>query len=427
MSKDGKIYHVAWSIRAEHDDNGKICGFAATARDMTRAMQAEQERRQMEEQLHQAQKLESIGQLAGGIAHDFNNMLSVIIGSTELAHSKCKGSAAIADNLTDIYNAARRSADLTRQLLAFARKQNISPQTINLNELVEGMLKMLKRLIGENIDIVWEGETGTWSVNIDPSQFDNIMTNLCLNARDAISGFGTITIRTQNTHLDENDKALHPEIIPGDYVLFSIEDDGCGIDDQSLLNIFDPFFTTKGIGQGTGLGLASVMGAVKQNHGYIYAQSEVDRGTIFKIYFPRDIRETQNKKKIVNYSNHEGSETILLVEDDKMLLQLTATILKGYGYRVLEAHTPEIALSVCREQPGSINLLITDMIMPVMNGKELSEKIQSFFPEIKVLFISGYSSDIISDHGVLQKGSLLLQKPVSSEILTTKVREILDA
>jgi PAS domain S-box-containing protein len=425
VSINGQVHLMAWSIRAEYDDAGQVSGFAGTARDVTEKRRAEKERANLENQLLQAQKMESIGQLAGGVAHDFNNMLSVILGHAELALMKSEPSQPIAVSLKEICKAAIHSSELTRQLLTFARKQTISPKVLDLNELVTGMLKMLQRLIGENIHIAWYPSPKLWPVKIDPSQFDQILTNLCLNARDAISGTGTITIRTANDPGDL-DSRLHPEFIPGDYMRLSVSDDGCGMDQETLARIFEPFFTTKEIGVGTGLGLATVMGAVKQNNGYIYVQSEPGQATTFDVYLPRVDATLDAEPERRKESIRRGSETILVVEDDPMVLQLITVMLEKGGYRVLAAETTDMAQSLAKEETGPIHLLISDVIMPVMNGKELSERLQILRPEMKVLFMSGYTADIISSHGVVQEGVHLLQKPITFEPLGNAVRDILD-
>jgi len=327
VSTNGQVHLMAWSIRAEYDDAGQVSGFAGTARDVTEKRRAEKERANLENQLYQAQKMESIGQLAGGVAHDFNNMLSVILGHAELALMKSEQSQPIAVSLKEICKAATHSSELTRQLLTFARKQTISPKVLDLNELVAGMLKMLQRLIGENIHIAWYPSPKLWPVKVDPSQLDQILTNLCLNARDAISGTGTITIRTENDP-GTLDIRLYPEFIPGDYVRLSVRDDGCGMDQETLAHIFEPFFTTKEIGAGTGLGLATVMGAVKQNNGYIYVQSEPEQGTTFDVYLPRVEATLDFEPERRKGSIRRGSETILVVEDDPMVLQLITVMLE---------------------------------------------------------------------------------------------------
>ena len=389
---------------------------------------AEDDREKLQAQLAQAQKIESIGQLAGGVAHDFNNMLGVILGHTELALKKAGPSQPLVDNLKQIRDAAERSADLTRQLLTFARKQNISPKVLDLNQTVAGMLNMLQRLIGENINLSWNPGANLWSVKVDPSQIDQILANLCVNARDAITGNGKITIKTTNSFIDERYSASRPYVLlPGEYVQLSVSDDGCGMDPGVQSHIFEPFFTTKDIGSGTGLGLAMVYGAVKQNSGFITIYSEPGQGTIFNLYFPRVNEEVETIRETTEKQDIRGTETILLVEDDEMLLRLETDILEEAGYQVLVAPTIDLALELGKNHPEHIHLLITDMIMPGMNGRELSEKLSAHRPDMEVLFMSGYTADIISKHGVIEEGVHFLQKPVTFDMLTTKVREVLDA
>jgi PAS domain S-box-containing protein len=422
--QDGTIVDVEISVQFVRELDKRFFVFV---RDLTRQKLAEDERNRLQLQLQQAQKIESIGHLAGGIAHDFNNMLGVILGHADLALMKADPSNPFVPNLEEIRKAAEKSADLTRQLLTFARKQTIAPKVLDLNETVAGMLSLLQRLIGENIHLSWQPATDLWPVKVDPSQFDQILTNLCLNARDAITGAGTITIQTDNSSLDETDRGLHSEIVPGDYVRLTVSDDGSGMDKETLEHIFEPFFTTKEVGSGTGLGLASVLGAVKQHNGYVYAQSEPGHGTTVNVFLPRVETSVAAVPEPTEKPHRGGTETVLLVEDDKMLLRLLKSMLEKSGYRVLAAGTPEIAESLSREHPGPIHLLISDLVMPVMNGRELSEILQPLRPEMKVLFMSGYSADIISSQGVIHKGIHLLSKPVSFETLTKAVRSILDA
>lgn len=395
-------------------------------KEITERKQAEEERGKLEHQIKQTQKIESIGQLAGGVAHDFNNMLGVILGHAELAMRKAGPSSPFIPDLEAIRSAANRSADLTRKLLTFARKQTIAPKVLDLNETVAGMLQMLQRLIGENIQLSWNPEISLWPVKVDPSQIDQILANLCVNARDAISGTGKITIKTANSSMDESFCVSHPEVVPGDYVQLSFSDDGKGMDKDVQSHVFEPFYTTKGIGEGTGLGLATVYGAVRQNSGAITLYSEPGHGTVFNIYLPRVITAIDVVPEITAEPLQPGAETVLLVEDDKMLLQLKTSMLEKCGYTVLPALTPGIALSLARQYTSPIHLLLTDVIMPEMNGKELSEKITALRTETRVIFMSGYTADIISRQGVIEAGVHFLQKPVSLEALTSKVREVLD-
>ena len=370
--------------------------------------------------------MDSVGRLAGGVAHDFNNMLGVIIGHTDIAIESIENSHPVQANLEEISKAANRSADLTRQLLAFAHKQTIAPRVMDLNETVAGMLKMLQRLIGENIDLRWRPGKALWPVRVDPSQIDQILANLCVNARDAIAGVGSLTIETGNrTFLP--DTVTIAGVLPGEYVLLAVSDDGHGMGKEILPKIFEPFFTTKDIGKGTGLGLATVYGIVKQNHGFIDVQSEQARGTTFQIFFPRHSGEVEPaRSKAPAKGTLGGKETILLVEDEPVLLELTSQMVEMQGYTVLAAHSPNEALRLSEVHPGPIHLLMTDVVMPEMNGKDLACKLLSLHPDLRCLFVSGYTADVIAHHGVLDEGVHFLQKPYTVQVLSKKVREVLD-
>ncbi|MBF0398690.1 MAG: response regulator [Desulfobacterales bacterium] len=375
-------------------------------------------------QLAQAQKMESVGRLAGGVAHDFNNMLGVILGNIEMALEEVPPNQPLHDNLKEIEKAASRSADLARQLLAFARKQTISPKVIDLNETVEGMLKMLRRLIGENIDMSWNPGVGLWPVKMDPAQLDQILANLCINAKDAIDGVGNIAIHTENTTLDDAYCDKHQGFLPGDYVLLSVSDTGCGMNEETKSQIFEPFYTTKKIGKGTGLGLATVYGAVKQNNGFINVISELGRGTCFNIYLPRySAKLTHKAEECGTQSMAKGKETILLVEDEPAILKMTQRMLEMMGYAVLPASTPGEAIQIAKEYSGHIDIVMTDVIMPEMNGKDLAKNLMSLYPDIKRLFMSGYTADVIAHHGVIDHGVHFIQKPFSKNDLAKKLRE----
>jgi len=396
-------------------------------RDITERKRSEENQLQLRKQLIQAQKMESVGRLAGGVAHDFNNMLSVILGYTELALHDVTPGTRLADYLLQIFNAARHSADITRQLLAFARKQTIAPQILDFNDAVSSMLNMVRRLIGEDIDLVWLPTANLWSIKMDPSQLDQILANLCINARDAISGVGKITIETENIIFDEAYCAHHPGSIPGEYVLLAQSDNGCGIDKETLEHIYEPFFTTKQMGKGTGLGLATVYGIVKQNNGFINVYSELGRGTTFKIYLPRHRARTEPAAKTdAKQLAVRGDETILLVEDEPAILALTKTMLVCLGYTVLSANTPTEAIRLAKSSIGQIQLLFTDVIMPEMNGRDLAGHIMSLHPHLKVLFMSGYTTNVIAQHGVLDHGVQFIEKPFSKKDLATKIRLVLN-
>jgi two-component system cell cycle sensor histidine kinase/response regulator CckA len=388
--------------------------------DVTERKQAEAEKARLEEQIHQAQKLESIGRLAGGVAHDFNNMLSVILGRTELALLQSGTDEPLIATLEEIRKAAERSANLTRQLLAFARKQTISPVVLDLNDTIEGMLKMLRRLIGEDINLVWLPRTGLWPVKIDHSQVDQILANLCVNSRDAIAGVGTISIETDMVegNLAQPDNA-------DDVVVLRVSDTGCGMNAETLEHIFEPFFTTKLVGQGTGLGLSTVYGIVQQNHGTIEVSSTPGQGTTFTIRLPRYVAGSDQRPAPATGPTINSHETILLVEDEPAILEVSRMMLQRLGYQVLPAVSPQEALRIAGEYTGPIDLLMTDMIMPGMHGKELSERLLTRHPGLKCLFMSGYTADTIGAEGELESGISFIQKPFSLQHLAASVRDAL--
>jgi len=388
---------------------------------------ADAERERLQAQLLQAHKMEAVGRLAGGVAHDFNNMLQVILGRTEMALGEIDLDSPLHQDLQEILKAAEHSADLTRQLLAFARKQTINPKVLDLNDTVSGMLKMLRRLIGEDIDLAWMPGHNLGKVKIDPAQIDQILANLMVNARDAIDGVGRVTIETENVAFDQAYCADHPGFVPGQYVLLAVSDDGRGMDKDILDKIFEPFFTTKGVGRGTGLGLATIYGIVKQNEGFINVYSEPGQGATFRIYLPRFPDEAVEAQAAQTAGPlRGGTETVLLVEDEETILNLGRTILEGLGYRVLTAGAPSQAVRLAEEHPGAIDLLITDVVMPEMNGRDLAEKIKSIRPELKCLFMSGYTANVIVHRGVLAEGVRFIQKPFSMRDLAEKVRQVLD-
>jgi two-component system cell cycle sensor histidine kinase/response regulator CckA len=371
--------------------------------------------------------MESVGRLAGGVAHDFNNMLGVIIGRSEMALDQVVPSQPLHADLLEIRKAAERSANLTRQLLGFARKQAAAPRVLDLNETVQSMLQMLSRLIGEDVSLSWQPKTALWPVKVDPSQIDQVLANLCLNARDAITDFGKITIETGNRAFDEAYCADHPGLVPGEYVLLAVSDNGCGMDQPTMSHIFEPFYTTKAMGKGTGLGLATVYGIVKQNSGFINVSSEPGQGTSFMIYLPRhagsgEQAQAQGTARAVL----RGQETILLVEDEPASLKMVTTMLEKQGYTILAAGTPREAIRLARESAGKIHLLVTDVVMPEMNGRDLAENLRSFCPRLKSLFMSGYTSNVIAHHGILDGGVHFIQKPFSRNDLTSTVRDLLD-
>ncbi|MEJ2157253.1 MAG: PAS domain S-box protein [Desulfobacteraceae bacterium] len=419
--KNGELFWEQATIAPIRDTDNNISHYVAVKEDIT-------QRKELEEQLRQSQKMEAVGQLAGGVAHDFNNMLGVIIGHAELALGNADLADGLRKNLKEILAAGLRSSDITRQLLAFARKQTIAPKVLDLNETVEGMLKLLRRLIGEDIDLVWMPGAGLWPVKMDPSQIDQILANLCINARDAISGVGRISIETKRVVFDKAYCEIHRGFSPGEYVMLAVSDTGSGMDKVTKEKIFEPFFTTKGMGMGTGLGLATVYGIVKQNQGFINVYSESGEGSTFKIYLLRHATPLRrDKKAIAKPQDLKGDETILLVEDEALNLELFEMMLKTYGYQVIAASSPRDALHEAEGYAGKIHMLLTDIIMPEMNGQDLAEAIASDYPDIMCLYMSGYTDNIIVHQGILDEGVHFIQKPFSMLDLAVKVREVLDA
>jgi len=394
--------------------------FITTAQDIT-------DYKKTEEQFLQAQKMEAIGRLAGGIAHDFNNMLTVILGHAQLGLMNLDPLNPIYHRFVEIENAARRSAELTKNLLAFARKQPISPKTLNLNTTIEDMLKMLKRLIGENIELRWFPGEDIWPVRFDPAQLNQVIMNLVVNARDAIEDVGAITIETENVILDESYCRNHLGFYPGEFVMLAISDNGAGMDKEVLAHIFEPFFTTKDVDKGSGLGLSTVYGIIKQNNGFINAYSEPNKGTTFKIYTPRYTGNGKREqvKEDMDVLMGKG-ETVLLVEDEKDVLELCSRMLEELGYRVISANGPNEAIKEVQEYTGVIHLLLTDVIMPEMNGKELAKAIRDIRPDIRCLFMSGYTNNAIIHNGIIMEGITYIQKPFSLHELSIKVRQALD-
>ena len=427
-TKDGQYKWILDQAKiVSSDAQGNPLRMCGTHKDITERKVAEQEREKLQNQLTQAQKMESIGRLAGGVAHDYNNISSIIIGFSELALDSVEHSDPLREDLLEILTAAKRSTDITRQLLAFSRQQTIAPSILDLNDTIGSMLKMLQRLIGEDIDLAWLPGDGVWPIKIDPSQVDQIMANLCVNARDAIANVGKLTVETKNIDFDEDYCADHPGFSPGEYVVLAVSDDGCGISPEVLENIFEPFFTTKGLGEGTGLGLATVYGIVKQNNGFINVYSEEGGGTTIKVYLSRHSGQKISviKENIAEMPLSCG-ETILLVEDEASILKLGKRILEELGYTVLAATSPNEAVSLAEEHSDEIDLLITDVVMPEMNGRELSEQLQRVYLNIKVLFMSGYTADVIAHRGVLEDGVCFISKPFSKKDMAIKVREVLE-
>ncbi len=418
LRSDGTTYPV-WLSLTKMDTGGKGA-IIVIGQNIT-------EYKKMEDQLRQAHKMESVGRLAGGVAHDFNNMLGVILGHAEMALEQMDRGKPVHDHLNEILKAAKRSADLTRQLLAFARRQTINPVVLDLNETVAGMLNMLRRLIGEDIELIWKPGRSLWHVKIDPAQVDQTLMNLIVNARDAISDVGSITIETSNVVLDEVYCETHAGAPPGEYVLLAVSDTGMGMDKETLDHIFEPFYSTKEVGKGTGLGLAMIYGIVKQNHGYLTVYSEQGNGACFKIYLPRTQDTKGDMKDAANDKVTAGVETVLVVEDEEAILNLSKAILEQQGYMVIAVSTANEAIRCAETHSEPIHLLITDIVMPDMNGKELAQRIGAIRPKIKVLYMSGYTANSIEHRGVLDKGMHYLPKPFSIRTFAEKVRETLDS
>jgi len=419
-------YEVAWKdrrfeshVQPMQDADGTIQGVIGVALDVT-------ERERLTDQLRQSQKMQAVGELAGGVAHDFNNLLMVVKGHAQILLDRIPDASPLRLSAEQVEKAADRAASLTRQLLAFSRKQVLQPRVLDMNEVVAGMIKMFSRVIGENIEMAFIPGGKLGRVKADPGQIEQVLLNLVVNARDAMPTGGRLTIETSNVELDSAYAATHTSVEPGQYVMLTVTDTGCGMDAGTQARIFEPFFTTKGPGKGTGLGLATVYGVVKQSGGYVYVYSEVNRGTTFKIYLPQVTDEldklapdSQKKRSI------RGSETILFVEDEASVRELVRDYLIGAGYCVLEATDGTQALKVAAAHPGPIHILITDVVMPHLSGPELATKLGAERPNLKVLFISGYTDDTVFRHGVLEGGVAFLQKPFNLKALSQRIREVL--
>ena len=418
QKKDGKEIFVRQNVRLEYNDDGSVAYYDITAEDIT-------EQKRLREQLLHSQKMEAIGLLAGGVAHDFNNMIAVILGYAALIEKDLDPSDPAYRKIQSIIMASERSANLAKQLLAFARKQVITPMALNLNVELLSIEKMLARLLGENITIRLVLGEDLWNIKMDPGQIDQVVTNLCTNARDAIQNVGTITLQTSNLVATDVSVHGHGTIAPGEYVVLQCSDSGEGIDPATIGRIFEPFFSTKPKGKGTGLGLATVFGIVTQNNGFIEVQSDRGNGTTFRIYLPRFVGEVEKREEPAEEFPGLGKGTILVVEDESELLTIISSSLESNGYATLCTTSPQEALEICSEQKGGIDLLVTDVIMPEMNGKQLQKRIEDISPGIRTLFISGYTADIVAERGILEKETHFLQKPFTPDVLVRKVRMIL--
>jgi PAS domain S-box-containing protein len=405
-----------------YGENGKSV-IQCNIRDITARKRAEQ----VGEQLRQSQKMEAVGQLAGGVAHDFSNLLGVMIGYCELLELQLVPDDSKRRMVEQVHKAGALAAVLTRQLLAFSRRQILRPLVLDLNGLVTEMETMLRRLIGENVEITTSLPPDLGRIKADPIQIEQILMNLAVNARDAMPDGGSFTIETINVEVDDSHARPHAEVKPGSYVMLAISDTGVGMDSETQAHIFEPFFTTKELGKGTGLGLSTVYGIVKQSAGYIYVHSEQGRGTTFKLYLPRVDAEVQMRKAEKALSIHGRGETILLVEDNEPLREMAREMLKGLGYAVLDSGHPAEAIRTAERHEGPIPLLITDVVMPGVNGRVLAETLTAVRPEMKVLYTSGYTDDACIERGALEAGCPLLEKPYTRDALAKRVRELLDS
>jgi two-component system cell cycle sensor histidine kinase/response regulator CckA len=420
-TKDGRTISCEWYNTPLVDESGGVLGVASLVQDVT-------ERVALEEKLRQSQKMEAIGRLAGGVAHDFNNLLTVIIGYSQILGEGVPAPSRLKDATKQIRSAADRAADITRQLLAFSRKQVLSPRVIDLNDVMMNIDAMLRRLIGEDIEILTVPGRDLGTVKADPGQIEQVIMNLVVNARDAMPSGGKLTLETENAELDEAYARDHAPLQPGRYVMLAVSDTGVGMTADTQAHIFEPFFTTKEVGKGTGLGLSTVYGIVKQSGGYVWVYSEPNQGTTFKIYFPRIDQPVEGVGAERRPAEvQRGTETILLVEDDEQLRQLISSVLGESGYKVLPAAGTAEGLASCRGNHQDIRLLVTDVILPGMNGRQLAEQVRQISPRTRVLYISGYTSNAIVHYGVLDPGLWFLPKPFSLSALVAKVREVLDA
>jgi PAS domain S-box-containing protein len=420
--RDGSVVFFRESARAIRADDGRVLYYDGTTEDIS-------ERRRLEEQFRQAQKMEAVGRLAAGVAHDFNNLLTVVIGYSDLLLQTFAANDRMRPSMEEIKKAGERAAALTRQLLAFSRKQVLKPQVLDLNNLLTNVDQMLRRVIGEDIELVTHLPPGLGRVKADPGQIEQVLMNLAVNARDAMSQGGQLTLEAANVELDSHYARSHESVVPGHYVMLAMTDTGMGMDAETQAHIFEPFYTTKEPGKGTGLGLSTVYGIVKQSGGNVWVYSEPGKGTTFKVYLPRVDQPADAVAPGESGAGEQsrGSETILLVEDEKAVRSLTREILESRGYHVLEADGAMAALEIGEAHKERINLLLTDVVMPQMSGRELAEHMAPLHPEMKVLYMSGYADNAVARRRMLVPGTALLQKPFTAHALARKLREVLDS
>jgi len=435
VRKDGSRFRASVVIDPIHDDAGKLIGFAKVTRDVTERHQAQQMLEQTRERLLQWQKMEAIGQLTGGVAHDFNNLLTIVIGNLETAQRHLGGlSGGVASRLKraldNAMRGAQRAAILTQRLLAFSRQQPLDPKPLDLNKFIAAEVEFLQRSLGETIEVEAVGSAGLWPVEVDAHQLEAALLNLAVNARDAMPNGGKLTIETSNAFLDQDYCSANPEVIPGQYVMIAVSDNGAGMTQNVVERAFEPFFSTKSAGQGTGLGLSQVYGFIKQSKGHIKIYSEAGEGTCIKTYLPRllqDIDHSDEEEQAAAAVEGPGHETILVVEDDRDVRAYLVELLRDLNYRVLSAHDAVSALGLIENGEIGIDLLLTDVVLPGMNGRQLAEQAKNRRPDLQVLFTTGYSRNAIVHQGRLDPGVAMIQKPITQESLAARIRDLLDA
>jgi PAS domain S-box-containing protein len=431
VRKNGERFWASVVVDAIRDENGELLGFAKVTRDMTERRKAQEELNEAREQLFQMQKLEAVGQLTGGIAHDFNNLLTIVIGNVEMAQrnlEKSQGTSSqqILRLLGNALAGAKRAATLTQRLLAFARRQPLDPKPLDVNKFIAGMGDFLRRTLGEQISVEVVGFGGLWPIEVDSVQLESAILNLALNARDAMPDGGKLTVEATNVYLDERYGRKNPDITPGQYVMISVTDTGTGMSAQTLARAFEPFFTTKIVGQGTGLGLSQVYGFVKQSGGNVKVYSEPGEGTTIKIYLPRISSEVADAHFEAEEVVPAAGETILVVEDEPAVLDYIVELLSHLNYQVLPAGDGETALKYLRDTNVTIDLMLSDVVMPDMHGREVAEQARQIRPDLKVLFMTGYPQNAIVHQGRLEPGFQLIQKPLSEGQLASRIRDLLD-